>query len=468
MESYESLHHRGERVRLARERAPLLRFRLAAGGDTIALDRMPFAVDSQPGTGRGAAPLTFRAPIGPAQEAIIRYTFAPDSYVVRVSGEVTNAPAGARLLVTLPTGMRSEEADTLDDARHLAFVVKPIADEARSIPFEKTDTARAQVETDGPYTWVASKNKYFLVALLAPDSTQRFDSVRLAPAARAKKAIATDVAATASRPLGAGGRFAFELYAGPQEWKRLNAMGRELEHVNPVGGWFKGIVQPFATAMMRLLLWLHDTLKINYGWVLIIFGIMVRLILWPLNQSAMRSQMKMQALQPEMQAIQKKYANDPQKQQAEIMGLYKKHGMSPMSPILGCVPMLIPMPFLIALFYVFQNTIAFRGVPFLWLADISQKDPYYILPLLMGVSMYALSWIGMRNQPPNPQAKMLAYLMPVMMTFFLLNLAAGLNLYYAVQNLAAMPQQWLIARERAAAAAGTSGARAAGAAAVKG
>ncbi len=123
--------------------------------------------------------------------------------------------------------------------------------------------------------------------------------------------------------------------------------------------------------------------------------------------------------------------------------------MSPLSPLMGCLPMMLPMPVLFALFFVFQNTIEFRGVSFLWLADISQKDPYYVLPILMGISMYFLSWIGLRNSPPNPQAKMMSYMLPAVMTFFLLNLAAGLNLYYAVQNLAAIPQQWLIARERA-------------------
>jgi YidC/Oxa1 family membrane protein insertase len=110
------------------------------------------------------------------------------------------------------------------------------------------------------------------------------------------------------------------------------------------------------------------------------------------------------------------------------------------------------MPVLFALFFVFQNTIEFRGVPFMWLADISLKDPFYILPVLMGASMFLLSWIGSRNTPPNPQTKMMMYLFPVMMTFMLANFAAGLNLYYAVQNIASLPQQWLIANERARAA----------------
>jgi YidC/Oxa1 family membrane protein insertase len=115
---------------------------------------------------------------------------------------------------------------------------------------------------------------------------------------------------------------------------------------------------------------------------------------------------------------------------------------------MGCLPMLLPMPVLYALYFVFQNTIEFRGVPFLWLPDLSMRDPYYITPLVMGLSMYVMSWIGLKAAPPNPQAKVMSYMMPVMLTVLFLNLASGLNLYYAVQNIAALPQQWLLARER--------------------
>jgi YidC/Oxa1 family membrane protein insertase len=247
----------------------------------------------------------------------------------------------------------------------------------------------------------------------------------------------------------AEGRFAFEIYAGPQQWRRLVALGHGLEHANPYGGFLRAVVQPFATFVMTVLLWMHDKLQLNYGWVLVIFGVGIRLLLWPLNQSAMRSSLRMQRIQPELQALQAKYKANPEKMQAEYMKLLKDNGMTPFSQFTGCLPMLIPMPVLFALFFVFQNTIEFRGVSFLWLADISQKDPYYILPVAMGLSMFLLSWIGLRNSPPNPQAKMFGYMMPAMMTVFFLNFPAGLNLYYAVQNLAALPQQWLIAKERA-------------------
>jgi len=114
---------------------------------------------------------------------------------------------------------------------------------------------------------------------------------------------------------------------------------------------------------------------------------------------------------------------------------------------------------LYALYHVFQNTVEFRGVSFLWLPDLSLRDPTYITPLVMGASMFLLSWIGMRQMPPNPQAKMMSYMMPVMFTVMFLNFASGLNLYYAVQNIAALPQQWFISRERAKAGIGTAAVR---------
>jgi YidC/Oxa1 family membrane protein insertase len=163
----------------------------------------------------------------------------------------------------------------------------------------------------------------------------------------------------------------------------------------------------------------------------------------------MRTSMQMQRLQPELQEIQKKYKTDPDKQRDALVKLYSAHGMSPLSPMLGCLPMLLPMPVLFALYFVFQNTIEFRGVQFLWLPDISLRDPYYIIPVVMGASMFLLSWIGMRSMPPNPQTKMMSYMMPVMFTVMFLNFASGLNLYYAVQNIAALPQQWILTRERA-------------------
>jgi YidC/Oxa1 family membrane protein insertase len=115
----------------------------------------------------------------------------------------------------------------------------------------------------------------------------------------------------------------------------------------------------------------------------------------------------------------------------------------------GCLPMLAPMPILLTLFFVFQNTIAFRGVEFLWLPDLSRADPLYVLPVLLGASMFLMSWFSMRTTPQNnPQAKMMMYFMPIFMTVIFLNFASGLNLYYAAQNIASIPQQLMLNAER--------------------
>ena len=230
-----------------------------------------------------------------------------------------------------------------------------------------------------------------------------------------------------------------------EEYRRLARLGHDLEDINPYGWIFRPIIRPFATFIMRILLWMHDALHLAYGWVLVLFGIGVRVLLWPLNQKAMRSSVAMQAIQPEMKALQERYKSDPQKMQQELMKLYKEHGVNPLG---GCFPMLLPMPVLFALFFVFANTIEFRGVAFLWLPDLSRPDPFYVIPLVMGGSMFALSWIGQRGLPPNPHTKMMMYIMPAVFTFMFLNFASGLNLYYAVSNLTSLPQQWMISQER--------------------
>jgi len=165
----------------------------------------------------------------------------------------------------------------------------------------------------------------------------------------------------------------------------------------------------------------------------------------------MRSQMATMRVQPLMKEIQEKYKNDPQKLQQEMMKLYREHGVNPLG---GCLPMLLPFPILIALFFVFRDTIEFRGVPFLWLPDLSMPDPLYIIPVLMGASIFLLQWITMKSSPQsNPQMKMMMYFMPIMMVVLFLRFASGLNLYYATMNLASLPQQLYLARERKAAAA---------------
>ncbi len=439
-------------VQLAHGAAPMMRLRMIAGGDTIPLERLAFTASRGQGvmtTPDGSVPadeLLFRAAVGTGAVAV-RYTLSPTNYLTRVEISASGIAQPAFLLLDLPTGFSSQEADSTEDARHLSYAFKPQSSGAERVDFRKPDPGERLLRP-GPHTWAVAKNKYFLVGVLAETgAASPFAEIHITGTPRVNK-VALTASATVVAPLPDAG-VRFEMYAGPQEWERLVGLGRDFENVNPYGGWISGVVQPFATIVMRVLLWMKRTLDIEYGWILVLFGISVRLLMWPLNSRMMRSQMAMQRLAPKIQEAQNKHKGDPEKQRVAVMAVYQEAGVSPFAALSGCLPMLLPMPILIALFFVFQNTIEFRGVSFFYLADISLKDPYYILPLLMGASMFVLSWVGMRNVPPNPQTKMMAYLMPVILTVALLNFASGLNLYYTVQNLAALPQQWLIANERA-------------------
>ena len=424
-------------------RQALSRYRLALGRDTIALDTVSLRAELKPGS---ANPSLSYSGTAAGKLIALTYDIVPDSFLLHVSATVAGAPAGSALLVDLPQTLRSNEPDTLEDIGHLAVSYRTNAGDIESVGFSKLDSTEVRGETR-PVSWMATRNKYFLVAYRAPAKSP-FSAVRLQGGQRVGK-VANSISASGVLPLSADGRAAFDIYAGPQDFERLQKLGNDLDQVNPYGGFLRGVVQPFAVIVMKVLLWIKRTTHLNYGWVLVLFGVIIRLALWPLNQGAMRTSIKMQRLQPELQALQKRYSDDPRKQQEAIMKVYKDHGMSPLSPLMGCLPMLLPMPVLFALYFVFQNTIEFRGVSFLWLPDISLRDPYFITPILMGVSMFVMSWVGMRNAPPNPQAKMMMYMMPVMLTVLFFNFASGLNLYYAVQNIAAIPQQWLLAHERA-------------------
>lgn len=434
---------------------PLIGYRVLGAMDTVSLGAVPFSVERS-STTTGATVLSYSGTAA-GRTIQLKYTIVPDSFVTRVEGTVgadASGNAARFVLIDLPTTFHSFEADSADDQNHFAYAIKPRTRNAEGIAFRSLDPGERKLVA-GPLSWAAAKSKYFIVGVLAPDGDDSFAEANAVGGPRVSRA-ATSANGTIVVRLN-NGAFRFDLFTGPQQYKRLQAMGREFENSNPYGGWLQGVVQPFATLVMRILLWMKATLKLDYGWLLVIFGVAVRLILWPLNHGAMRSSMKMQRIQPELNDIQKRYKADPQKMQSEMMRVYKEHDMSPFSTFAGCLPLLLPMPVLFALFFVFQNTIEFRGVPFLWLADISIKDPFYIVPLLMGVSMFVLSWVGMRNAPPNPQAKMMLYIFPVMMTFLFANFASGLNLYYAIQNVAAIPQQWLIANERGKAGGGKKG-----------
>lgn len=425
-----------------------LRHRLALpGGDTVSLADWSFKpVPEGPGivvyAGQGPKTLRFEAERGNAR-VTLEYRFIPDEYRFDVQGSITGlGSGGAVLLIDLADGLRSVQRDTLDDYRHYSVVTK--ASKSERTDFSKLDPGERML-FDGPFEWVGVKSKYFFMSALAFDEGQpRFGGAIAVGGPRTGKA-GTRARVTITMPVAPAGSFRYQVYAGPLAYRQLSRLGHGLDDANPYGGILRPIIQPVSVLVMGILLWMHSKLSLAYGWVLILFGIMVRIALWPLNQKAMESGIRMQAVAPLIKETQDKHKNDPERLQKEMLRIYKDHKVNPFG---GCLPMLLPMPVLFALFFVFGNTIEFRGVPFLWLPDLSRSDPYFIIPILMGLSMFALSRVGQIGVPPNPQTKMMVYFMPIFMTVLFLNFASGLNLYYAAQNLFSIPQQYMIAKRR--------------------
>jgi YidC/Oxa1 family membrane protein insertase len=421
----------------------LLGLTLVLGRDTIPLEDWPFSVSAESLVVSGPTPLRLSS----SRDGVkvdLTYTFRPDDYRIDVSGQVHGVgPNGGLVLVGMGPTIANTEADSNENRRALALVTKH--DETERMDFGGLEPGEPKT-VSGPLEWAAIKSKYFVTGILAFDSAGGGISGVTATAAPGRDEDPINADVRLSLPLPPSGNFQHTVYAGPMEYDRLRRIGHGFDDVNPYG-WpgFRTIIRPLAAGVRWLLVWMHEHLYLAYGLVLIVFGILVRVLLWPLNQKAMRANMQLQAVQPLMKEIQEKYKNDPQKVQQEMFKLYKEHGVNPLG---GCWPMLLPMPVLFALFFVFQNTIELRGASFLWLPDLSRPDPLYIIPIIMGLSMWGLSKVGQIGMEPNPQMKMMLYVMPVMMTFLFLNFASGLNLYYAVSNIASIPQQWLLARER--------------------
>ena len=234
----------------------------------------------------------------------------------------------------------------------------------------------------------------------------------------------------------------FNFFAGPKEYQTLAHIANRFQNnVDLVMG-FGGFFGFFSKALLLGMNWLHHTFMLGYGWAIIVITIIMKVLFWPLTQASTRSMKRMQALQPQMAAIKEKYKDDPVKMNKKTMEFMKENKVSPLG---GCLPMVLQMPVFIGFFYMIRSAIELRGASFLWVADLSKPDtlftipgtsfPFNLLPLLMGATMLWQSHLT----PPSPgmdptQQKMMRY-MPLMFLVFLYNYSSGLALYWTVQNL---------------------------------
>ena len=441
---------KGQRLEMFGPASQFLFLSLLVGRDTVSLSNLLFRPSApQLDVTAGAEPsrLTFSATIDSTLALDLTYGFTPKDYRIDVRGSVRGlGPTGGTLLIGMGPGLRNTESDSVEHSREVGVVTRNTSSELTH--FAKLKPGEPTL-LKGPFHWVALKSKYFVTGVLASD-TGRAPPGRLGGVSvlTNDRTHGTPEWADVSTSVGIGpnGDIGFSLYVGPMEYPRLQALGHGFDDVNPYGwAWLRPVIRPVAVGARWLLVWLHEKIGLAYGLALVVFGVGIRLVLWPLNQRAMRASMAMQAIQPVLKEIQDKHQKDPQRLQQEMFKVYKENNVNPFS---GCWPVLLPWPILIALFFVFQNSIELRGQAFLWVPDLSRPDPLYVIPVLMAVSMFGVTKIGQMGMPVNPQMKMMLYFMPIMMLVLFLNFASGLNLYYAVQNLASIPQQWLVAQER--------------------
>ena len=221
-------------------------------------------------------------------------------------------------------------------------------------------------------------------------------------------------------------------YIGPKEHKILSSMDERLNDVIEYG-WFTFIAKP----MFAFLNFLHNYIG-NWGWAIVVLTLVIRIVLFPLTYKGMLSMNKLKELAPKVKEIQTKYKDDKQKMQVHMMELYKKHGANPMG---GCLPILLQIPVFFAIYRVLLNAIELKGAPWiLWIHDLSVMDPYFVLPILMGLTMFLQQKLTPTTFTDPMQEKVMKFL-PLIFTFFFVTFPAGLTLYWFVNNVCSVVQQ---------------------------
>ena len=292
----------------------------------------------------------------------------------------------------------------------------------------------------GNFRWAGVDSKYFAYVLLYPSGIKNLWNTRVTPAPAAGESEGEEVALLGTvAELGEAAAFSF--YIGPKSSDELALVDSTLSELIDFGEWLGVLVKPLLVALKFI-----QSYVSNWGWSIILLTFLINLALFPFRYKQMASMQKMSAVQPKLKSIQDKYKrmkkDDPRKQQmnAEVMALYKEHGVNPLG---GCLPLVLQMPILFAFYRMLYTSIELRGAPFmLWIHDLSKPDPYYITPIVMGATMVAQQ----RMTPATgdaAQRRMMMFL-PILFTFFFLQVSSGLAIYFLFSNLFGMALQFAL------------------------
>lgn len=367
-----------------------------------------------------------------------RLTVSADSYLVTEETTITNpgsAPVSGRVAFTLATAGLSPKGENKYNPTRIAFgKVKGGFDEVT----DHGDLKEKGMAPAEPINWAAVESNYFLFAAM-PKAEGSLTNGKL-------KGDVFNLAVSSAVTFEAGQAktVGCSYYMGPADRALLADMPNKLSQAVDFG-WFHLIAEP----LLYLLNWFHQYVH-NYGVAIILLTVLIKLIFWPLSQKSYKSMEQMKRIQPMIQKLREKYADDKERMNQEIMALYKTYKVNPAG---GCLPMIVQIPVFFGLYKALLGSIELRHAPFIthlpftdlvWLADLSAMDPYYITPIIMGATMFLQQKMTPTGGDPL-QAKIML-LMPVVFTFLFLSFPSGLVVYWLVNNVLSIAQQWWMMR----------------------
>ena len=378
--------------------------------------------------------ISFESPEVGGIKLIKTYTFRRGDYTIGVKHELLNASAAAvspQLYLQLA---RDGNPPPGESSFYFTFTGPAMYTELskfHKIDFKDIEKGKAEHDKSSDGGWVAMVQHYFASAWLSNDKAQRAFST--------SKVSDNLYAITMVMPLGelapgASKSHQATLFAGPQEEKRLEALAPGLDLVKDYG---------WLTILSKPLYWLLDQLHGilgNWGWAIVALVVLLKIAFYGLNAHAYKSMAKMKAVNPKVMEMRERYKDKPQEMQQEMMRIYREEKVNPLG---GCLPIFVQMPFFIALYWVLLSTVEMRNAPWIgWIADLSTKDPFFILPLLMTASTMFQTWLNPR--PPDPVQAKLMWFMPLIFSVMFFVFPAGLVLYWLTNNILGIAQQWYI------------------------
>lgn len=387
----------------------------------------------------GAQPegITFSGTDSRGREIERVYTFAPDTYMVGLQVEIAGlepalqqAGLAMRLTERIPEGA----SNRYTFSGFMAFINE-------SLEKEKELDAGEPLYYNGNVHWQGFSDKYFLTTLLPVDnpvSSVNLEQLHSADGQTPGLFISRLIYNIQDHLQGDTARFAYSIYIGPKDLDVLRDTGHFLEKSIDLG-WFGFIAKPLLVVLKFFYRYTH-----NYGIAIIILTILIKVLFHPLTRKQMESMRQMQKLQPKMKDIREKFKDDKDRLNREVMDLYRTHKINPLG---GCWPMLLQIPVFFALYKALLNSIELRHAPFMfWIQDLSEKDPCYITPIIMGATMFLQQKMTPAAGDPNQQKMMM--FMPLIFTFMFLNFPSGLVLYWLVNNVLTIGQQFVSQRRK--------------------